>query len=300
MPAQAKPKPLTGDSFLAFNQQLAHLTAAGMPVEQGLRLIAGDMESGRLAGTVREIAADLEAGMPLDRAFERHAGHFPPLYGRLIAAGVKTNSLPAMLFNLGRHMELLGRVRSSLWMAAAYPLMVLAGLIVVLLFLSYVVLPKFADIFVDFRVDLPDITKFAFWLGRAAPYLVVALAVLLVLVPVVWQALRKTGEDRKMADAFLLPLPVVGPVLRLSMIARWCDALRLSVEAGLDLPQGMRLAAEAVGSPKVGADTTRLIEELQSGRGLPDYAAGVVLPPTVSAAIQFARRNTTFRERLRA
>src|SRR4051812_6603716 len=52
-------KALRADDFIAFNQQLAHLTSAGMPVEQGLRLIAQDMRHGRLAATVREVAAEL-------------------------------------------------------------------------------------------------------------------------------------------------------------------------------------------------------------------------------------------------
>src|SRR5688500_7955170 len=84
-PQPARPKPLKSEDFIAFNQQLAHLTKAGMPVEQGLRLIAQDMRGGRLAATVRELAAELERGTPLEQAFEKFEGRFPPLYSRLIA-----------------------------------------------------------------------------------------------------------------------------------------------------------------------------------------------------------------------
>src|SRR5215217_2374689 len=65
-------QPLRGDDFLAFNQQLMHLTKAGLPVEHGLRLIAQDMRSGRMAATVREVADELERGTPLGEAFEKH------------------------------------------------------------------------------------------------------------------------------------------------------------------------------------------------------------------------------------
>src|SRR5205809_718380 len=64
-------KPLRGDDFIAFNQQLTHLTKAGLPVEHGLRLIAQDMRSGRLAETVRQVAQELERGTPLGEAFEK-------------------------------------------------------------------------------------------------------------------------------------------------------------------------------------------------------------------------------------
>src|SRR5438477_11597083 len=69
--AERKPKtrPLSGDDFLAFNQQLAQLTRAGLPVEQGLRLIAEDLGNGRLADATRQIADDLERGKSLAEAF---------------------------------------------------------------------------------------------------------------------------------------------------------------------------------------------------------------------------------------
>ena len=110
-PAEQKPrpKPLRTDDFLAFNQELAHLAAAGLPVEQGLRLIAQDMRSGRLASTVHEVVNELENGVPLGQAFDKYRGRFPTLYGRLIDAGVKANNLPGVLLNLGQHLELIER-----------------------------------------------------------------------------------------------------------------------------------------------------------------------------------------------
>src|SRR6266536_34403 len=55
-------KALGGEDFMAFNQQLAQLTAAGLPVERGLKLIAGDIRSGRLARTIQQVAEELERG----------------------------------------------------------------------------------------------------------------------------------------------------------------------------------------------------------------------------------------------
>src|ERR1043165_6288520 len=100
-PVAPRPKPLRGEDFSIFNQQLAQLTAAGLPVEHGLRLIAQDMRSGRLAETIRQVAEELERGTPMGEAFEKYHTHFPPLYGKLVEAGVRSNNLPAMLLNLG-------------------------------------------------------------------------------------------------------------------------------------------------------------------------------------------------------
>ncbi|HEX4125142.1 MAG TPA: type II secretion system F family protein, partial [Tepidisphaeraceae bacterium] len=112
---EPSPRPKTGGArlrgadFLAFNQQLSQLTAGGLPVERSLRLLAREMR-GRQAAAVNAIAEELEKGVPLEAAFAKHASIFPPLYGLLIQAGMKTSDLPAMLLNLSRHVEMIQRL----------------------------------------------------------------------------------------------------------------------------------------------------------------------------------------------
>ena len=285
-------KAITGDDFLAFNQQLTHLTRAGLPVEHGLRLIAQDMRSGRMAETVRQIADDLERGTPLEQAFEKRHQHFPPMYGRLVAAGVHTSNLPAMLLNLGRHMELVYRLRAMLWRAMAYPLMVLAALGFVLVFLGLFVIPKFEAIFKDFGVKLPAITLAILNLARSTPSIVLIVGIFLAAALIVWVALRLSGHHRAAADLLVLPIPLIGPVLRRNLIARWCDAVRLGVQAGLDLPRAIALAGDAIGSPGLKHDSDDLIEAVQSGQRV-DMLAGHtrVLPATVPAAMSLSIPN---------
>src|SRR5690348_17070364 len=95
-----RPRRLGEEDFTTFNQQLAQLTAAGMPIERGLRLVAEDMRSGRLAQAVHSVADELERGASLPEAFERHHRLFPPLYGTLVGAGVRSGNLSGMLLNL--------------------------------------------------------------------------------------------------------------------------------------------------------------------------------------------------------
>jgi type IV pilus assembly protein PilC len=280
----ARAKPLRGDDFLAFNQQLTHLTKAGLPVEHGLRLIAQDMRSGRLAETVRQVAQELERGTPLGAAFEKHHAQFPPLYGKLIAAGVRTNNLPGMLLSLGRHMELIMRLRAMLWRAAAYPIMVLGGLVLIVVFLGMFVLPNFDAMFRDFGMKLPAITLLILGIPRAMP-IVIAIAVLLFVgLPLLWLVFRLVGWDRQVVDHVILPLPLIGSILRRNMIARWCDAAKLGVQSGLDLPASIELAGDAVGSPKLLRDGYEISAAIQAGQ-TPDHAATRMLPPTVAAAM---------------
>jgi type IV pilus assembly protein PilC len=281
-------KPLSGEDFAAFNQQLAHLSAAGLPIERGLRLIAEDLRHGGLAQSVREVAAELERGVALGDAFKKHESRFPPLYGTLIDAGVRSGNLPAVLLNLGRHLELVARLRAAIWRAVSYPLTVLAGLLVMLIFLGHYVLPQFQQMYEKWYIDLPQVTRVLLALARFTPALIIIGMVLAIGSPLLWAILRAAKWDRAAAD-LALPLPLIGAVLRRNLIARWCDALKVAVQAGMDLPAAVRLAGDVVGSPLLRRDGESVVAQLQQGQPVDQLPRRLsVLPMAVLAVVQLS------------
>jgi type IV pilus assembly protein PilC len=282
-----KRKGLPADEFMMFNQQLAHLTQAGLPIERGLRLIAIDMRSGRLARAAEDVAAELERGVPLQDAFTRNESRFPALYGKLVEAGVSAGNLPAMLFNLGKHMELVGRLRRSLIRTLAYPAAVLAALSLVLLFISIYVIPQFRDIFADFRTTLPWLTEMMLNMAVIYPWICGIVWSLVILVVAVDIGLRQTQGSGIPWLNLCLHVPIVGKILRANTLARWMDSMRIGIEAGLDLPRAIGLASETVGESRLTRDARDLSALIERGSPLLEYR-GTVLPITVAAAIELA------------
>jgi type IV pilus assembly protein PilC len=282
----ARSKPLNGEDFALFNQQLAHLAVAGLPIEQGLRLIAEDLQAGGLAQSIRDVAGEMERGVPLADAFQRHEKQFPSLYSTLIDAGVRTGNLSGVLLNLGRHLELVNRLRAAIWRSAAYPLTVVAGLLCILLFLAHFVMPQFQEIYRGWMIQLPAATRLLFALMSWVPLLSILAIIVLFGYPVAWTSLRTFHLDRAAAD-LALPIPLIGPILHKNLIARWCDAMRLGVEAGIDLPAAVQLACTIIGSPALSRDCKTIIGQLTSGQSLDSAAKRLrILPPPVLAVVQ--------------
>ena len=296
--AAAPARPLKGEDFLTFNQQLAHLTSAGMPLEQGLRLIARDMHRGAVANTIRQIADELEKGVHLSQAFEKHAAQFPPAYGHLIDAGVRTNNLSGMLLNLSEHLRTLGQLRAALWRALAYPLTVFVALCCVVGFLG--------------ALGFPTIFRHLPRLGHAPAvddpvHDRLQPAHRLVLPhpgrprhpprdPV--GALRHSALRQSLRDNVVMRLPLIGPVVSRSLVSRWCDAVRLGVVGGMDLPRAMRTAGDAVGSARLADDGNRMAAKLEGGQPLSSNESFAVMPPTVPAAIELSSRHGGLAETL--
>jgi type II secretory pathway component PulF len=293
-PVRAEPrrsKPLTGDDFQAFNMQLAHLATAGLPVEKSLRLIAQDMRSGAMAASVNQVAADLESGRSLPEAFAKHASQFPPLYSEMLGAGIRTGNLPGMLLSLGRHLDLVKRLRGMIWRSASYPIMVMVSLMGVISFLGIFVLPQFNNIFREFKVELPAITQFALNLSEFLvsywPILLGIIILLFVGLPLLLR-LQPPLIQQKIKETLLFPIPIIGPAMRRNLLARWCDALKLGVEAGMDLPAAITMAGQAIGSPRLIADGAILVQAINAGQPLAESAHTRLIPPTVTTVIALA------------
>jgi type IV pilus assembly protein PilC len=284
------PRPLRGEDFAAFNQQLAQLAAAGLPIERGLRLIAEDMASGRMAESVRRVAAALESGKTLGEAFAEQSAGFPPLYGELLEIGAKTGDLGGVLLGLGRHLEMVQRLRDAMWRAASYPLMVLAGLAILLSGIGWFVAPPFEAIYSEYDSDLPTPTKYVFALGHWMPVIALVAAGLFAVAMAVWTGTKLNRHIRGLVGEVVLRLPLIGPVLRRGVAARWCGVTGLAVGAGIDLPRAMGMAAGAIGLASVEADTRRLIEAVSNGRPMAEGPALGVLPATVAVTMDFAAR----------
>lgn len=284
-----RPKSFGAADFLAFNRQLAQLTSAGLPIERTLRLIASEMRVPQQRA-IEQIAADLEKGVPIGTAFAARKGVFPPLYGMLLDAGVRSNNLPAMLLNLGRHLETMQRLRAALWRAASYPLMVMVSLALVLSFMWFYLSPQFAiltTVSTDFHLA-PSPTA---WVATVATDLSGAMLILTVglLLFVFGTTLAsRTRAGARMLQPILYPLPLIGPILRWNLLARWCDALYLSVDAGMDLPAALTLAGSVPDSVALREASRRLSEAVSAGRSMDDESLPSLMPPLIPAALQLA------------
>src|SRR6185437_4849352 len=83
-------------------------------------------------------------------------------------------------------------------------------------------------------------------------------------------------------------LPLIGQILRYNLLARWCDAVALSIKSGLDLPRAIALANDAVASPTLTRDSEQLIAALQSGQPLDTVQRTRLLPATAVATMSLA------------
>lgn len=257
------------NEFLLFNQQLASITKAGIPLERGLRELARDVSSKSMRQLIDEIAADLEAGVGIEEAFGKRQKHFPPLYGRILKAGVETGRLSEMLTSLNRHLELAGHTRRIIFEAISYPavIFVLASMIVTLVFTF--IIPQFGVVLEEMiGGELNPVTKAVLGLAENVVPLWIGVGVLVAILIAVLSVLSASRAGRRLKEAMLLSVPVVGRLYHHSVLSRMAEAMSMLVSAGCDLPECLRLGAVATGSEKLLLDSDRLAGRIEQGVNL--------------------------------
>jgi type IV pilus assembly protein PilC len=265
----AKPKTAIGrNEFILFNEQLASITQAGIPLEKGLRELSADINSAAMRRMVNEIADDLENGVSIQQAFKKREKHFPPLYGSIIEAGVQTGRLSEMLISLNRHLETTGHTRRILFEALCYPAVILLLAAIIVSFFLLMLTPQFEAIYLDFDIELPEATYSFLQMGN---YVIQAWGcggIALFFVFFFWWGLGKFKEGRYVKESIVLRIPVFGRIYRLGTLCRLADSLALTIGAGCDIPQSLRLAGKTLGSEKLSQECRFLADQIDHGSSI--------------------------------
>jgi type II secretory pathway component PulF len=267
----AKPKTAVGrNEFMLFNQQLASITKAGIPLEKGLRELAGDVTSKSMRRLIDDIAGELEAGVSIERAFEKRQKAFPALYGRILKAGVETGRLSEMLTSLNRHLEMANQTRRILFEAMSYPVVVLALGSIIITGVFLLLIPQFASVYTEMveGAQLPILTRLILGMAKnVVPFWATVGLVIAAVLLLLW-ALSASSAGRRFKESLYLNMPVFGRVYRSSMLSRMAEAMAMMVAAGCDMPACLRLAAGTAGSEKLLLESEALASQIEQGANI--------------------------------
>ncbi|MFM8864578.1 MAG: type II secretion system F family protein, partial [Limnohabitans sp.] len=212
-----------------------------------------------LASLLERVQQDVEGGQPLSVALGQHPQVFGPLHLSLVQAGERAGLLETMLERLAQTLEKNTQLRSRLRAALTYPLVVLVLALAVLVLMLLYVVPVFEEVFQSFGAELPWSTRavlaLSHGLSQGAPWAALLAMPLLLLLRRAWQ---DAGWQRRW-QRHLLDWPVLGGLLRASVVARWAHTLSALLQAGVPLTEALPVAGRATGHPVY----ERLTEHLQ-------------------------------------
>lgn len=255
------------DEFLIFNQELATLLKAGMPLVQSLDILRQRLSNPVFKAVLDDVYEKVRGGTALSDAFTAHADLFPGIYTASLVAGERSGSLDTVLRRFVTYSKVIDTVRKKTFSAMLYPAILTALAVVLVGIIVVQVVPAFAGFYDSFDQELPLITRIIVGVSDVVRANLLVLVALLVGGGVFFATWVKRPGQRARFDRLLLRVPVVGTIAHkfaTSQIARTLAAL---VGGGIPLVNALDTASTSTGNRFLGEELRVVAERVREGRG---------------------------------
>ncbi|HET6890466.1 MAG TPA: type II secretion system F family protein, partial [Pyrinomonadaceae bacterium] len=198
------------NDFLLFNQQLAALVRAGIPILQAIAMLRKRATSARLRTVLGDVEEQIRGGAALSEAFASQGTLFPRIYTASILAGERSGALDEVLSRYVTYMRRNVALRRKIRGALAYPLFLLFASACMITFLTVYVVPRMSDLFTGFGSELPTVTQIVIGLSHWLSGNIIWFGPLLVGGAVLLFVWSRTPHGRLKIDTLILRIPLAG------------------------------------------------------------------------------------------
>ena len=275
--------------LLMFFRQLAVILQSGVPLAQGMILIAENMTNEKLGHCVRRISSRLSAGEELSLSLRQYPKVFEPLTIGLIEAGEAGGILEDVLDRIALLLEERAKIRGQIVGAMIYPVIVLLLAVTVSLALLIFIVPRFKSMFDGMGAELPALTNFLLELSKivTSPYFAAGAPLAILAVLYIFRGYYSTAQGRLTIDQAILRVPLFGDLLLKSEMASMCDTLATLVNAGIPIIDGIERCISSSSNELIRRTLASSITLVRQGQEL-NYSMGRsgVLPKLVISMIK--------------
>ncbi len=253
-----------------FSRQLAMMFSSGIALMKAIDILGQQSENAKMKSALKTIKADIETGIQLSVSMSRFPDVFDDLYCAMVESGEIGGVLDTVLNRLAIALEKSAKMENEIKSASAYPKAVGTIAIIVFFAMTTFLLPTFAGIFEDLGAELPFITvallaisEFSRDPMRMGP----AIGALWLFI-FLFKAWYKTPMGKITVDRAVLYLPIIGELLKLIAVARFCNTFAMLTAAGVPMLTCFDIVGRTAGNQAICNAITGAKDEVQEGGSL--------------------------------
>ncbi|MCZ7662010.1 MAG: type II secretion system F family protein [Thermoleophilia bacterium] len=272
---------------VVFSRQFATMINAGLALLRALFILEEQTQNPRFRKIITAVRQDVEAGMPLSDAIEKHPAAFDRLYVSMVRAGEIGGVLDQTLERLATQLEKDDSLRRSVKSAMTYPILIGVFALLVLFGLIVFVIPIFAGMYNDLGGQLPLLTRImvgasdfmrSFWFIVVPAFFLFIYGL---------RRLRRTPQGTAAWDRAKLRLPMkLGPIIQKIAVARFSRTLATLVSSGVPILQAIEITGKTSGNTVIENAMNEVREQIKGGESIARPLEKVpVFPPMVTQMI---------------
>ena len=251
-----------------FTSQLGTMLNAGLSITKVLDIQSKQTSSKKLRLVTDDLKKKVESGLPLSTAMDSYPGIFSTLYISMVKSGEGSGNMGNSLLKMAGFLERDAELRRKIRSAMNYPVIVLTACVAIVLALFIFVLPQFVGFLTQLNVPLPAPTKITIAMSN---FLVHRWYILIGVIVAAFLAARtflRSPRGILWKDTTALKMPVIGPLVLKTSMARFTDTLSTLFGAGVPLIQCLEMVGGTMGNTVVAATIGRVIESIKAGAAL--------------------------------
>jgi type IV pilus assembly protein PilC len=254
--------------FLVFNQELATLLKAGLPLVQSLDILRRRVSNPFFKSVLDDVHDRVRAGSSLSEAFEAHGALFPGVYTASLMAGEKSGNLEQVIRRYVAYVKVVTSVRKKTISALVYPTILLLLSICVVALIVLRVVPAFGSFYEGFGEELPLSTRIIVAVSDVATTYFLWIVLLLAAVgAAIWTWLRQPGQRLRL-DRWVLQLPMLGPIARKFATSQAARTLSTLLGGGIPLVNAIEVSARAIKNKFIARELQNAAQQVREGRAL--------------------------------
>jgi len=242
----SRQRPLAPRDFLVFNQEFLALVKAGLPMLRCFDLLTDRLAPGGFQQALQSVRERIRGGSSISEAMSMHPIYFPELYQASLRAGEQAGNLPEVLSRYIDYLKMLIGVREKVVKATIYPIFLLGFGILVTMGLLFFVLPSFAEVYQESRVELPWATQLLLDVTNSASQWIIGLVLVLGTAGVWVYWWKKTPQGQWRIHWLLLNAPIVGPLFLKNQVIRLVRTLSTILGGGIPLLSALQVTAQSM------------------------------------------------------
>lgn len=241
-------KPNSRD-LTTFTRQLSTLIDADMPLSEGLRTLARQVDKISFRKIITEIAEAIEGGSLLSVSLAAYPKLFSNFYVKLVQSGEVSGKLHESLNYLADYIERSQAINSKLRGALAYPAFIVFSLVVVTVIMTVWVLPELLNIFEESGItDLPFTTRILIWVTDFIGTNLLFIILMAICVVFLGTYFIKTPQGVVWFDKVKIKIPGLGVIIRNLYLARIAESLSTLMKSGIPILDSLRITSDLVGN----------------------------------------------------
>lgn len=267
--------------ILALCQKLKMMIKAGIDLSESFKLCADSFSKPKLKNILNEISKEINKGKPLSTILNGYDKDFPEFFRTMMGLAEISGNIVDILDQLIMYYDFEIKLKKKLTSSLFYPILLMCLAIVVVIVVSFVIVPTFVNIFAEMNVTIPKITQTLINFSEFNRKYFYLIALLIAGIGCGLFFLVRTKKGKYYFDKFKMTTPLIKTVPVINLSGRFCRSLKLLVDCGIPIIASLQTTSNLIGNEYVKDRFSFVIDEVKRGSQLSDALYTLNLFPSL-------------------